>query len=100
MFNKNSYHDFVKDIITLHIKKQKKVVAYPFKGYWKDVGTVQSLWEANMDLLDDNCELNISDYNWRIYTVNPNHPPQYISSDAHWKESMVNEGWIIRGNLE
>ncbi|AYV74082.1 glucose-1-phosphate adenylyltransferase [Bacillus sp. PK3-056] len=98
--NKNSSHDFGKDIIPLLIEKQKKVVAYPFKGYWKDVGTVQSLWEANMDLLDDNCELNISDYNWRIYTVNPNHPPQYISSDAHVKESMVNEGCIISGNLE
>ncbi|HEO8420114.1 glucose-1-phosphate adenylyltransferase [Niallia sp. FSL W8-0635] len=98
--NKNSSHDFGKDIIPLLIEKQKKVVAYPFKGYWKDVGTVQSLWEANMDLLDDTSKLNISDYNWRIYTVNPNHPPQYISSDARVKESMVNEGCIISGNLE
>ncbi|KAB7666829.1 glucose-1-phosphate adenylyltransferase [Bacillus sp. B1-b2] len=98
--NNTSSHDFGKDIIPLLIEQKKKVVAYPFKGYWKDVGTVQSLWEANMDLLDDNSDLNISDYKWRIYTVNPNHPPQYISSDARVKESMVNEGCMISGDLE
>ena len=98
--NGNSTHDFGKDIIPMLIEKQRKVVAYPFKGYWKDVGTVQSLWEANMDLLDDSSELNISDYNWRIYTVNPNHPPQYISSDAVVKESLINEGCTISGNIE
>ncbi|TRZ37208.1 glucose-1-phosphate adenylyltransferase [Niallia circulans] len=98
--NGNSTHDFGKDIIPMLIEKQRKVVAYPFKGYWKDVGTVQSLWEANMDLLDDSSELNISDYNWRIYTVNPNHPPQYISSDAIVKESLINEGCTISGNIE
>ncbi|MCM3214985.1 glucose-1-phosphate adenylyltransferase [Niallia taxi] len=98
--NGNSTHDFGKDIIPMLIEKQRKVVAYPFKGYWKDVGTVQSLWEANMDLLDDSSELNISDYNWRIYTVNPNHPPQYISSDAIVKESLINEGCTINGNIE
>lgn len=98
--NGNSTHDFGKDIIPMLIEKQRKVVAYPFKGYWKDVGTVQSLWEANMDLLDDSSELNISDYNWRIYTVNPNHPPQYISSDAVVKESLINEGCTISGSIE
>lgn len=98
--NNTSSHDFGKDIIPLLIEQKKKVVAYPFKGYWKDVGTVQSLWEANMDLLDDNSDLNISDYKWRIHTVNPNHPPQYISSDARVKESMVNEGCMISGDLE
>ncbi|MDE5052383.1 glucose-1-phosphate adenylyltransferase [Niallia taxi] len=98
--NGNSTHDFGKDIIPMLIEKQRKVVAYPFKGYWKDVGTVQSLWEANMDLLDDSSELNISDYDWRIYTVNPNHPPQYISSDAVVKESLINEGCTISGSIE
>ncbi|PKG22225.1 glucose-1-phosphate adenylyltransferase [Niallia nealsonii] len=98
--NKTSSHDFGKDIIPLLIEQNKKVVAYPFKGYWKDVGTVQSLWEANMDLLDDKSELNISDYDWRIYTVNPNQPPQYISDQAIVKESMINEGCIISGNIE
>ncbi|MGP7819688.1 glucose-1-phosphate adenylyltransferase [Niallia sp. 01092] len=98
--NKHSSHDFGKDIIPLLIKKQKKVVAYPFKGYWKDVGTVQSLWEANMDLLNEKSELDIYDYNWRIYTVNPNHPPQYISSEAIVKESMINEGCTISGEIE
>jgi glucose-1-phosphate adenylyltransferase len=98
--NKNSSHDFGKDIIPLLIEQNKKVVAYPFKGYWKDVGTVQSLWEANMDLLDEKSDLNISDYDWRIYTVNPNQPPQYISDEARVKESMINEGCIISGNIE
>ncbi|MCE4051244.1 MULTISPECIES: glucose-1-phosphate adenylyltransferase [Bacillaceae] len=98
--NSHSTHDFGKDIIPMLIEKKRKVVAYPFKGYWKDVGTVQSLWEANMDLLDNSSELNISDYNWRIYTVNPNHPPQYISSDAIVKESLINEGCTISGNIE
>lgn len=98
--NSNSTHDFGKDIIPMLIEKNRKVVAYPFKGYWKDVGTVQSLWEANMDLLDDSSELNISDYNWRIYTVNPNHPPQFISSEAIVKESLINEGCTISGNIE
>ena len=58
---------------------EKNLVAYPFKGYWKDVGTVKSLWEANMDLLDENVNLDLFDYNWRIYSVNPNQKPQYIS---------------------
>lgn len=98
--NGQSSHDFGKDIIPLLINKQKKVVAYPFQGYWKDVGTVQSLWEANMDLLDDASDLNISDHDWRIYTVNPNHPPQYISSEAIVRDSMVNEGCTINGNIE
>lgn len=98
--NGQSSHDFGKDIIPILINKQKKVVAYPFQGYWKDVGTVQSLWEANMDLLDDASDLNISDHDWRIYTVNPNHPPQYISSEAIVRDSMVNEGCTINGNIE
>ena len=78
----DSSHDFGKDILPLMLKEGKKLFAYPFKGYWKDVGTVQSLWEANMDLLDENCELNLFDQSWRIYSVNPNQPPQFLSQDA------------------
>ena len=66
-----SSHDFGKDIIPTLIQDDKKLFAFPFKGYWKDVGTVKSFWEANMDLLDENCELDLFDHNWRIYSVNP-----------------------------
>lgn len=97
--NKDSSHDFGKDIIPEMLKLNKKLYAYPFSGYWKDVGTVQSLWEANMDLLDENCELNLFDQNWRIYSVNPNHPPQYISPQAKVKQSLVNEGCTIEGEV-
>ncbi|MBD7935413.1 glucose-1-phosphate adenylyltransferase [Cytobacillus sp. Sa5YUA1] len=97
--NKDSSHDFGKDIIPEMLKLNKKLYAYPFSGYWKDVGTVQSLWEANMDLLDENCELNLFDQNWRIYSVNPNHPPQYISPQAKVKQSLVNEGCTIEGKV-
>ncbi|ASV68566.1 glucose-1-phosphate adenylyltransferase [Cytobacillus sp. FSL W7-1323] len=97
--NKDSSHDFGKDIIPEMLKLNKKLYAYPFNGYWKDVGTVQSLWEANMDLLDDNCELNLFDQDWRIYSVNPNHPPQYISPQAKVKQSLVNEGCTIEGEV-
>lgn len=97
--NPDSSHDFGKDIIPLMLKEEKKLYAYPFKGYWKDVGTVQSLWEANMDLLDRNCELNLFDQTWRIYSVNPNQPPQYVCPDGEVTESLVNEGCTIEGEV-
>jgi len=96
----NSSHDFGKDIIPLLLDEHKKLYAYPFKGYWKDVGTVQSLWEANMDLLGEECDLDLFENEWRIYSVNPNQPPQYLSPDAIVKESMINEGCTIEGKIE
>jgi glucose-1-phosphate adenylyltransferase len=98
--NPNSSHDFGKDVIPKLLEENKELFAYPFKGYWKDVGTVESLWEANMDLLDENCELDLFDYDWRIYSVNPNQPPQYISPNAVVKESLINEGCIIDGEVD
>ncbi|MEK3857607.1 glucose-1-phosphate adenylyltransferase [Cytobacillus sp. FSL H8-0458] len=98
--NPESSHDFGKDIIPLMLDENKKLFAYPFNGYWKDVGTVKSLWEANMDLLDDECELNLFDHDWRIYSVNPNHPPQYISTQAEVAESLINEGCTVEGEVE
>ncbi|OUM87004.1 glucose-1-phosphate adenylyltransferase, partial [Parageobacillus thermoglucosidasius] len=80
--NPHSSHDFGKDVIPLLLRNKKRLVAYLFKGYWKDVGTVKSLWEANMDLLDEANELDLFDHSWRIYSVNPNQPPQYISDEA------------------
>ncbi|MBS4191809.1 glucose-1-phosphate adenylyltransferase [Bacillus sp. FJAT-49705] len=98
--NPDSSHDFGKDIIPMLLEEKKHLFAYPFKGYWKDVGTVKSLWEANMDLLDEKCELNLFDYEWRIYSVNPNHPPQYISTEARVKCSLINEGCTVEGEVE
>ena len=98
--NPDSSHDFGKDVIPLLLEEKKRLFAYPFKGYWKDVGTVQSLWEANMDLLNDHCDLDLFDNGWKIYSVNPNQPPQYISSDAIVKESLINEGCTVEGEIE
>ncbi|MBO1513100.1 glucose-1-phosphate adenylyltransferase [Metabacillus bambusae] len=97
--NPYSSHDFGKDIIPLLLDEKRNVIAYPFKGYWKDVGTVKSLWEANMDLLNDESKLNIFDRDWKIYTVNSNHPPQFISDDAIVTDSFVNDGCVIMGNV-
>ncbi|OEH93154.1 glucose-1-phosphate adenylyltransferase [Bacillus solimangrovi] len=98
--NTESSHDFGKDVIPLLLEEQLRLIAYPFEGYWKDVGTVKSLWEANMDLLDEEPELQLKDYQWKIYSVNPNQPPQYIAPDADVKESLVNEGCFVQGTIE
>lgn len=98
--NPYSSHDFGKDVIPLLLDEKKRLYAYPFKGYWKDVGTVHSLWEANMDLLNEKCDLDLFDHGWKIYSVNPNQPPQYISQKAVIKESLINEGCSIEGEVE
>lgn len=77
------------------LNSELKLYAYPFKGYWKDVGTIQSLWEANMDLLNPENELNIHENNWKIYTTNPTKPPQYIGSTAKIRNSLVVEGCTV-----
>ena len=98
--NPESSHDFGKDVIPLLLEEKKRLMAYPYKGYWKDVGTVKSLWEANMDLLDETCELNLFDYDWRIYSVNPNQQPQYIAPNAEVTDSLINEGCVIEGKVD
>lgn len=94
-----SSHDFGKDILPAMLSNGEKMVAYPFKGYWKDVGTVESLWEANMDLLDLNSGLNLHDPDWRIYSSNPQLPPQVINETGTVVGSMVNEGCVISGEV-
>ncbi|MEX2460331.1 MAG: glucose-1-phosphate adenylyltransferase [Paenibacillaceae bacterium] len=96
----NSSNDFGKDVIPAMLSDQLNLLAYPFEGYWKDVGTIHSLWEANMDLLETNPQLNLNDRSWRIYTLNPNQPAQYITSTAKVKKSMINEGCIVFGEVE
>ena len=94
-----SNDDFGKDIIPQMIDDGKRMFAYVFEGYWKDVGTVRSYWQANMDLLEENNELNIYDTNWRIRTRNKHMPPHFIASTSEVENSMINEGCIIEGNL-
>ena len=98
--DKASQNDFGKNIIPSLLNAGKRLMAYPFKGYWKDVGTVESLWQANMDMLDKNNELNIHDKNWKIYSVSPIMPSQYIANTAVVKNSLITEGCIILGEVE
>lgn len=98
--NSQSSKDFGKDIIPFMLKDKARMYAYPFEGYWKDVGTIESLWEANMDLLADENELNLNDKNWRIYSVNPYQPAQYVAPSAQLKRSLVNEGCAIFGDVD
>ncbi|MEC0130977.1 MULTISPECIES: glucose-1-phosphate adenylyltransferase [Paenibacillus] len=98
--NIGSSHDFGKDIIPLMLEDGNSLFAYPFEGYWRDVGTVASLWEANMDLLSDNPPLNLNDPSWRIFTRNPNQPAQYVAPGAKVSGSIINEGCIVHGEVK
>ncbi len=97
--NKSSSHDFGKNIIPAMLSAGVKLYAYPFKGYWKDVGTIESLWQANMDLLKIDNELNLFDKDWKIYSVNPLQPPQYVSRESKVVNSMISEGCKIFGTV-
>ena len=95
----DSNNDFGKDIIPKMLKEGERMYAYPFKGYWRDVGTIQSLWEANMDLLEEATELDLYDSGWKIYSRNPVEPPHYISQGANVKRCIITEGGIIHGDV-
>ncbi|MGL4990048.1 MAG: glucose-1-phosphate adenylyltransferase [Sarcina sp.] len=95
-----SSKDFGKNIIPNMLNNEERMVAYPFKGYWKDVGTIDSLWEANMDLLDKECELGLYDEDWKICSVNTMDPPQYIGKNAIVKNSLIVEGCEVEGVVE
>lgn len=97
--DKFSSNDFGKNIIPKMISDGRRMCAYSFKGYWKDVGTIESLWEANMDLLKENNELDLYDDSWRIYTNNSTSPAQYIGSKSIIKNSLVVEGCSIYGKV-
>ena len=100
MKDDSSNHDFGKDIIPQMLAEGKRLFAYRFKGYWKDVGTIDSLWEANMDLLNKNNELDLSDSTWKIYTEDATTLPHYIGPDANIKSAFINQGCIISGDVE
>ena len=99
MAKEDSHHDFGKDIIPTLLNSGGNLHAWRFKGYWKDVGTIDSLWEANMDLLDENCELDMNDSSWKIYTEDVTALPQYISADAVVKNAYISQGCQIKGEV-
>lgn len=92
--------DFGKDIIPSMLANNERLFAYRFEGYWKDVGTLDSLWEANMDLLSPSVPLDLYDNSWKVYTRNNNMPPQYIGSNAEVENSMIAEGSTINGKVD
>jgi len=95
-----SSNDFGKNIIPKLLEEEYPLYAYAFEGYWKDVGTIYSLWEANMDLLQAVPDLNLYDSEWRIFTPNPSQPAQCIAPGASVRQSLVNEGCLVRGAVD
>lgn len=98
--DKNSTYDFGHDIIPKMLKAQMPLYVYRFKGYWKDVGTIKSYWEANLDMIDPNNGLNIYEKNWRIYTSAKNLPPHFIAQEAEVSNSLVNEACRVYGKVQ
>ena len=98
--NKESDNDFGKNIIPLMLSENEKMMVYRFNDYWKDVGTVDSLWESNLDLLNPRINFDLSDKRWRIYSRNVALPPQYISSSAKVENSLVTDGCEVSGSID
>ena len=98
--DKNSSNDFGKNIIPSMLNDGQKMVAYNFEGYWKDVGTIESLWEANMDLLSQPMPIDLHDKKWRIYAKNPGLPPHCTAAGAVVKDSLITEGCEIFGKVQ
>ena len=98
--NPESENDFGKNIITSMLADKQRLYAYNFEGYWKDVGTIDSLWESNMDLLDPNVPFDVWDKEWKIYSRTLNSPPQYISEKAVVENSMISEGCEVDGTID
>ncbi|MFB0971941.1 MAG: sugar phosphate nucleotidyltransferase, partial [Neofamilia sp.] len=96
----NSENDFGKNIVPKMLNDNRNLCAFEFEGYWKDVGTVRSYWESNLDLLIPGNDLDLFDRSWRIYTNNPNLPPQFISDTAEINNTMINEGCNIAGKVD
>ena len=97
--DENSSHDFGKNIIPAMLNDNARLYSYAFEGYWKDVGTIESLWQANMDLLADEPPFSFNSP-WTIYSSNPSLPPHYIGNEARVHNSMLNEGSVIFGEVD
>ena len=98
--NRKSSNDFGKNVIPAMLSDGMKMYAYHFSGYWKDVGTIKSLWEANMDLLGDAPAVDIQDKSWRIFSRNYANPPQFVGSNARITNSLITEGCTVDGIVE
>ena len=97
--DKTSHNDFGKNIIPNMLNAGEKMYTYEFSGYWKDVGTISSLWEANMDVLDPHSGINLDDPDWKIYARNTAEPPHYVGMDATIRNSVVSEGCEVDGEV-
>ncbi len=97
--DKRSANDFGKNIIPDMLADKQVLFAYDFAGYWKDVGTIESLWEANMDLLENPMPMDMHDKNWRIFARNPGLPPHYIAEGAVVSDSLITEGCEVHGKV-
>lgn len=98
--NPKSSNDFGKDVLPTMLNAGERMFAYPFEGYWKDVGTIDSLWESNMDLLNPKIPLDLNEASWKIYCRNPVMPPNYIAKDAKVQNSLVAEGSNVYGTID
>ena len=96
----DSGNDFGHDVIPAMHSNGERMFAYQFDGYWKDVGTINSLWDANLDLLNPKVDLDLDDDSWRIYSKSPAAPPHFTGSSAKIENSMINEGCEINGNID
>lgn len=98
--NPESSNDFGKDVIPSMLSDGQNMYAYPFEGYWRDVGTIDSLWESNLDLLNPKINIDLSDQSWRIYSRNPAFPPHYVSDSANIENSLISEGCNVYGTVD
>ena len=96
----DSDNDFGKNILPAMLHAGERMYAYEFEGYWKDVGTIESLWESNMDLLNPKVQLDLSEERWKIYSRNPVMPPQYVAAGARVQNSLVAEGCSVYGEID
>ena len=98
--NPESHNDFGHNVIPAMHQNGERMFAYKFDGYWKDVGTIESLWEANLDLLNPKVDLDLSDDSWKIYSRNPVAPPHFVANNAKVENSMIGEGCYIAGEVD
>ena len=98
--DKNSEHDFGKNIIPSMLRNFKKLYTYAFDGYWRDIGTIDSIWETNMDLLRPDSGLDMYEDKWRIYTASTYSPALYIGETADLENSMISEGCVVKGTVK
>ncbi len=98
--DRSSQNDFGKNVIPAMLRAGERMAVYRFDGYWKDVGTIESLWQANMDLLDEQSSLDLYDPKWKIYSRNPVMPPHFVEAGAVITDSMVTEGSVVAGKVQ